>query len=325
LLIGIVGVLLMAGAAIGFATQGGGGGGGGAGEGAGDGTPVTQVDADLGAREEPSSREFSAATTDEDGALLSKADDASGAAPLDQAPEADPKLQGLLDRKIIQSTSVDIGVEGVGASFQEIIRIATTAGGFVASSSFSNVDDLQVADLTIRVPGDAYQTVLGQIRGMGEVATETSDAQDATEEYTDLQARLRTLQATEQRYLELLARAETIPDILTVQDRLDGVRGQIEQVQGRINLLDHLTELATITVHLRPLAAAVDGGGGGPQPLEVAENAWQASLDALRGVAAVALAVVAFSWWLVPPLAGLGIGARWWLGRRPRPAAPTSV
>jgi len=251
--------------------------------------------------------------------------DAFGGASIDQAPEADPKLQGVLDRKIIQSSSVDIGVEEVSRSFQEIIRIATTAGGFVSSSSFSNVDDQQVADLTIRVPGDAYQTVLGQIRGMGEVATESSDAQDATEEYTDLQARLRTLQATEQRYLELLARAETIPDILTVQDRLDSVRGQIEQVQGRINLLDHLTELATITIHVRPITAAVDGGGG-IHPLNAAANAWEQSLEALRGVAAAALIVAVFSWWLLPPLAALGFGARWWLGRQPRrPAAPATT
>jgi len=249
------------------------------------------------------------------------ADVASGAPP---AP--DPKLQGLLDRKIVQSSSVDLDVEEVGHSFQEIIRFATTAGGFVASSSFSNVEDDQIADLTIRVPGDKYQDVLGQIRGLGEVQTESSDASDVTEEYTDLQARLRTLEAAEQRYLELLARAETINDILTVQDRLDAVRGQIEQVQGRINLLDHLTELATITVHLRPLAAAAEPpADGGPHPLEAAENAWESSLDALRGLAAAVLVVGVFSWWLLPPLAALGLGARWWLGRRPRAAAEVST
>ena len=236
------------------------------------------------------------------------------AASAGEPPATNPKLQGLLDRKIIQSTSVDIEVEEVGRNFQEIIRIAETAGGFVVSSSFSNVDDRQVADLTIRVPGDRYQQVLAQIRGMGEVATESSDANDVTEEYTDLQARLRTLEATERRYLELLAQAEAIPDILMVQDRLDVVRGQIEQVQGRINLLEHLTDLATITIHLRPVAAvAPPTEDGGVHPLEAAATAWERSLDALRGLAAVALVVGAFSWWLVPPLAALGLAGRWWL------------
>jgi hypothetical protein len=232
------------------------------------------------------------------------------------AVKGDPALQGLLDRKIVQTTSVDLEVEEVGRNFQDIVRIADGAGGFVASSTFSNDDDEQIADVTIRVPGDEYQRVLAEIRGMGEVAQESSDANDVTEEYTDLQARLRTLQATEQRYIELLAQAQNINDILVVQDRLDSVRGQIEQVQGRINVLDHLTELATITVHLRPLSVAVDGGGT-VGPIEAAQNAWEASLDSVRAVATVVVAVVAYSWWLVLGFGAIALGARWWSARRP--------
>ena len=156
---------------------------------------------------------------------------------------------------------------------------------------------------------------------MGTVTTESSDANDVTEEYTNLQARLRTLNATEQRYLELLGQADEINEILLVQDRLDVVRGRIEQVLGRINLLEHLTDLATITVHLRPETAVVEApvdGGGNLDPLESASAAWETSLVALRVVAAVALIVVVFSWWLAPPLAALALGARWWATRRPR-------
>ena len=239
-------------------------------------------------------------------------------APPGGASAFSPELQSLLDRKIIQSTSIDIHVDDVGFYFAEIISIATTNGGFVANSTFSNVDDEQVADLTIRVPSDRYQNVLIRIRDMGEVQRESSDANDITEEFTDLQARLTTLQATERRYLELLAEADGINEILLVQDRLDFVRGQIEQIQGRINLLENLTDLTTITVHLRPEAAVVvepvpDGDG----PLDAAASAWGASLDVLRGIATGILVAGAFSWWLVPPLALIAITTRWWLRRRP--------
>ena len=246
------------------------------------------------------------------------ADGADSAGPSADPLAPDAALQGLLDRKIVQSASLDIEVEEVGRAFQDIVRVAETAGGFVGSSAFSRLDDQQVADLTIRVPAGEYQGVLAQIRDMGEVTTEGSEAKDATEEYTDLGARLRTLQATEQRYLELLARAETINDILVVQDRLDAVRAQIEQVQGRINLLDSLTDLATITVHIRPLVVAADtsGGDGGPHPIRAAEQAWERSLDALAGLATAALVVAAFSWWLVPPALLVADAARW-RGRRP--------
>jgi hypothetical protein len=246
------------------------------------------------------------------------------------SPPADLQLGGLLDRKIIQSTSIDLEIEGengVSRSFQDIIRIAETTGGFVANSSFSNIDDRQFGDVTIRVPGDQYQSVLADIRGMGVVTQEGSDANDVSEEYTDLQARLRTLDATEQRYLELLAQAGTINEILVVQDRLDVVRGQIEQVVGRVNLLDNLTDLATITAHLSPAALAVGaaGEGGSLTPAEAFENAWEASLTVLSGIAIAAVVVVAFSWWLVPVVALLAIGARIWANRRPKTAIVNSA
>lgn len=245
----------------------------------------------------------------------------------DGAPAPAPDLQSVLDRKIIQSSSLDVEVdEGeVGRTFQDIIRIAQTNGGFVASSTFSNLDEQQIADLTIRVPGDRYQDVLARIRLMGTVTQEGSDANDITEEFTDLQARLRTLEATERRYLELLGQAVTINDILLVQDRLDDVRGQIEQIQGRVNLLNQLTDLATITVHLRSVAAVAEPPADTGGMLDSVTTAWGQSLDALRGLATGLLVAAAFSWWLLPPLLVLGIGARWWLSRRPGAAPETTA
>jgi hypothetical protein len=301
---GIAALLFLAGAALACSAGGSDDNDGAAARGVpGDASVAGDVDQSA---EEPAPDTFASGTGGDDGA--------SAAAP-DEQPAPDPALQGLLDRKIAQSTSIDIEVEDIGRDFQELVRLAETAGGFVVSSSFSNRDDEQSADVTIRVPNDRYHEVLAQVRGMGEVSQEGTDATDVTEEYTDVQARLRTLQATEQRYLELLAQAQNINDILLVQDRLDGVRSQIEQLQGRINLLDNLTELATITVHLRP-AGAAGGGGGGIRPLETAEAAWEASLDALRGLAAATLAVAAFSWWLLPPLIVAGAAARWWKQRQ---------
>ena len=314
ILIGIIAAITV----LGFACGGGGGSGG---EGEGD-KASTALGLESAAMESDGGEDLLPATdVSGDAGTQASASRASGApAPLPDGLEQ----TGLLDRKIIQSASLDIEVEEVGRQFQEVIRFAESAGGFVSSSSFSNRDDEQTADLSIRVPAPRYQDVLAQIRGLGTVTLESSDANDVTEEYTDLQARLRTLEATEGRYLALLARAETIDDILTVQDRLDGVRGQIEQAQGRINLLDQITELATITVHLRPDDVAAPAEGGGIQPLQAAASAWELSLDTLRGVAAVALVVVVFSWWIVPPLAALAFGARRWLNRRPQVTEPAA-
>ncbi len=254
----------------------------------------------------------------EDTTLGSLSDDAGAG----QA-ESGSQFQGLLNRKIIQSTTLDVRVDEVGRAFQDIISLAATFGGFVASSSFSDVDDDQQADLTIRVPGNRYQEVLQRIRDMGKVEQQNSDANDVTEEFTDLEARLRTLEATERRYLELLAEANGINEILLVQDRLDSVRGQIEQAQGRINLLDSLTELATITVHLRTTVPEAEDleDDGGLDPFDAASKAWESSLITLLALATIAFAVVAYSWWLVPPAVIGTLVWRWWANRRSPPSS----
>ncbi|MEX1103822.1 MAG: DUF4349 domain-containing protein, partial [Dehalococcoidia bacterium] len=90
----------------------------------------------------------------------------------------------------------------------------------------------------------------------------------------------------------------TITDILIVQDRLDGVRGQIEQIQGRLNALDDLADLATIDVTLTPVPlVAANGGSDGPKPvIDAFVDAWawftEASRYVLAGVAVLAVAAI---------------------------------
>ena len=138
-----------------------------------------------------------------------------------------------------------------------------------------------------------------------------------TAEYTDLSSRLRNVEATETQLLELLGRAATINEILLVQDRLNSARAEIEQIKGRMALLDKLTDLATITVHLQPVAIGATSGDGGRLSEEVSA-AWQSSIDFLTDVAAAAIHVIVFAWWLpIIAIPALLIGRSYL--RRPRP------
>jgi len=220
-------------------------------------------------------------------------------------------LPALLDRKIIRTATVSVSVDAVSEKFEDVSNIALGAGGFVSSSTFGNRGESQTASVTIRVPAEAYDETLRRLRGLGEVQEEASNANDVTEQFTDLESRLRNLRASEERYLEFLTRATSIADVLAVQDRLNATRAEIEQVQGRIQLLDNQSALATITVHLQPPAVAAADDGGADSPLEVAQEAFEASLAVLLGIATVAIAVAAFSWWLLP----LALGG-WYLGRK---------
>ncbi len=154
---------------------------------------------------------------------------------------------------------------------------------------------------------------------------EQSNASDVTEEFTDLQSRLRNLEATETQLLRLLERAETISDILTVQDRLNAVQNDIEFVKGRLQLIDDLTDLATITVHLRPVEGApppADDGNGVNLGQTISE-AWDDSLAFLGNIAEGVLTVVVFAWWV--PLVGVPAAAVAWGATRNRPHGPASV
>src|SRR5690606_19278103 len=103
-----------------------------------------------------------------------------------------------------------------------------TNGGYIESSNFSGGSDPErrSATLTVRVPVENYEGFLASVRGMSglTVESEGSNSTEVTEQYTDLSSRLRNLERTEQQYLDLLAQATTINDILPVQDRLTGVR-----------------------------------------------------------------------------------------------------
>jgi hypothetical protein len=247
----------------------------------------------------------------------------------------------LLDRKVIRNATLGLTVGDVVGAMREVEAAAQAAGGFVSNSTLT-VQELpkpvdapedepppkrQSASMTIRVPAESFTNTMTALRGLAtEITAETNSSQEVTEEYTDLNSRLRNLEAGEQRYLDLLGRASTIPDILTVQDRLSAVRLEIEQVQGRLQLLDDLTDLATITAQLDlpPLPAeeataqtAEDRGWAG----EAWEDAWEASKDALETIGAAAITAGFILVWALVPLTALLL--IWWLigSRRARKEA----
>jgi hypothetical protein len=133
------------------------------------------------------------------------------------------------------------------------------------------------------------------------VSEESAHSAEVTEEYTDLESRLRNLERTEQQYLDLMAKAVTVDEILALTDRLDGVRLQIEQVQGRINYLNSLTDLATIAVSIASIPPAAVTSDGSTGIGEAFADAWEWSLEAARNLAiASAYVLVAVGWLAIP-------------------------
>jgi chemotaxis protein histidine kinase CheA len=105
--------------------------------------------------------------------------------------------------------------------------------------------------VVIRVPNADFETTMEGVKGIArEIDRETVDATDVTEQYVDLEARLKNMRAEESQYQEIMAQAVKIDDILNVAGRLADVRGRIEQVQGQLQYLSRQVDMSSITVNL---------------------------------------------------------------------------
>ena len=207
--------------------------------------------------------------------------------------------------------------------------IATAAGGFIAESCFFGREQEQSAFITLRIPAGQFEAMVNDLRGIaGDVTAITISSQDVTSELTDLQSELRNLRTVESQYLLLLERVGSIGEILQVRDRLNQTRLQIDRTEGRIQLLDRLSDLATLSVSLQPTPVATPAdGGSGSGPLAAAQEAWGASLRTLNSIAIATVAVVAvvYSWWLLPLLIVAALGARRFVASWPGAGSPQPV
>lgn len=280
------------------------------------GAPLAAADAGAGVDGEAEESGFTSASAAARGA---------GAPPLG-ALAGELSAGGLLGGlHIARRAEIDLRVEAVPDAFEAVRAAAVRRGGFVADSWFTGAGAEARAALTVRVPTAAVDTLLADLRGLAaEVASVQTGTQDLTGQVVDVEARLRSLAAVELRYIELLGEARDIGEILVVQDRLDGVRGEIERLTAQREVLADRTALATVHVGLGPVvapAAASDGDGSGP--VGAAADAWAASLDTLRAVATGVVTVLVFSWWLLPP----AVAGAWVMRRRShrRTAAPAAA
>ncbi len=166
-----------------------------------------------------------------------------------------------IPRRIIYEAHIVISVDDPEATAEEIAALVKSMGGYVADASLYRYNDKMAGTMTVRVPQERFDEARERIRSLARrVDREELKTNDVTSEYVDLQARLKNLEATEEELRALLTevrkRAQRASDVLEVYRELTQVRSQIEQIKGRLQMLDKLTTFATITIELRPYELA---------------------------------------------------------------------
>ncbi|HEX2235780.1 MAG TPA: DUF4349 domain-containing protein [Actinomycetota bacterium] len=211
---------------------------------------------------------------------------------------------------VIKTASVEIGVaEGrVQEAVQKAVAIAGAfPGGFVTSSTLDAGAD-PTGTLVLRVPAADFEEALDRLKELGDVRAQSVSGEDVTQEFVDLQARLRNWEAQEAVLLRLMERAASVTDTIRVQGELGRVQLEIERLRGRLAYLEDQTSLGTIT-------ATFVSGAPPSQPPGALARAWERALEAALSVVT---AVVVGAGFVVPVAVLVGLGLLVFRTLRPR-------
>lgn len=192
----------------------------------------------------------------------------------------------LTQRKVIKTGSLSLLVKKAEEVAGEIRELAARLGGFIADSRIYEVSaNVKSGSVTIRVPADRFDEAMDGVKKLAvKVERENVSASDVTEQFIDLEARLKSLRAEEAQYLEIMKRAYAVEDTLQVAERLSSVRGRVEQIQGQLQYLSRQIDMATITVSLTA-EADLEVFGLRWRPLFVAKQAFRNMLSGLTSYA----------------------------------------
>jgi len=226
----------------------------------------------------------------------------AGAGPMMAAPS--PVAPLAVDRKVIATATLEIRVKSAGQAADDLARLAVAAGGFVQSSGTATMEDGgHTANLVLRIPQDRFENFLATAGGLGKLLRKEQSGQDVTEDYLDLDARLRNWRNEEQQLNLIMTRAKTVGEVLSVQEKLGEVREKIEQIQGRLKYYDYNIALSTVNVSLyegnRPAST--------PWIVEELSALGRALFGSIRGLLQVVLVLMP---WI---MAGWGL---WAIGKR---------
>lgn len=245
---------------------------------------------------------------------LGVSDTGSGAVPA--APEealayetgnkVDQSSTQQIERMVIKNASLSIAVDDPSASMDRISSLAEEMGGYVVSANvyqtyLSDGQKVPQGTITVRVPAERLQEAMTRIKAETSlpVINENISSQDITSEYTDLDSRVRNLEAAEKQLQEILDRATKTEDVLNVFNQLTQVREQIEVLKGQMKYYEQSAALSAISVELIPNAAVQPVSIGGWQPQGVARDAVQALVNTLKGLATAGIWLVIY---LLPTL-----------------------
>ena len=229
-------------------------------------------------------------------------DTTSRAEQSDETATSDP-LKPIRKRKIIYNAVLSLVVDDYTKFETQMPEMVEAHGGFIAKSETGRrYNDQQSGVWVARIPVDEYSQFLGRVTTLGFVESQSEDANDVTDEFVDIEARIRNNKKLEDRIIALLEeRSGKLADIIEIERELSRVREAIERMEGCLRVLADHSALATITVNVREQQEYVPPDS--PTLKSRIGQSWAGSISSLQAVAENLLVVFVAA---IPWLAALG-------------------
>lgn len=187
------------------------------------------------------------------------AHDNSGTSPTGAQP-VKPQSAGSLASKVVATGTISIAVASgrIQSAVDALASLAARKGGFVASSQVVAGTSGAPAHgtITLRVPEPRFAALVVAVQRVGRTTSVVTDSTDVTSEYVDYESQITALEASRAQYLEIMSKATTISQILSVQAQLNTIEVELQQLEGQRNVLDNQAAYGTLTVRLNQGAHA---------------------------------------------------------------------
>ncbi len=171
----------------------------------------------------------------------------------EQSPVPPPPPPGngdvTIERKLIKEGSIEYKVDNLSQAKNQLLKATEKWKGYVGSESAYNTSERNSTTFIIRVPAANFDSLLtSATAGIEHFDRKDITVKDITEEYVDVEARLKTKKDLEQRYIEILKKATTVTEMLEIEREMGALRADIESIEGRLNVLKSQVAFSTLTV-----------------------------------------------------------------------------
>jgi hypothetical protein len=175
-----------------------------------------------------------------------------------------PVVPVPLTRKIVRNGTINLEVADLVKAVASVRAGTSAAGGYVTNESQGRDEyGVRQGSITCRIPAEKLDATLAAFQALGRVQAVAVTADDITEQYFNLEIRLRNQQQLETRLLKLLDQpGNKVADLIEVEREVARVRSEIDELEGRKRLWDSQVALSTLTVELREPRPVIAGGGG---------------------------------------------------------------